>query len=206
MLDCTAGGGIVDLDRDRLTLIAHASEDRHFPIRELCCIQIVGDAVVGGVLRLEIHMKDLHRILGVAHFDILGNAIILLICFVVFLCHILAQLGNVAFGAQRGAVRQDQTDIPHHKVIVVLRIMHQHVGLIAGVDVNGRSLPLGKVSGVYIISVGFPFAVGAVVKNAQHIRADRRGVLEEGIRLAGFKDKLGLVFDGGSRSSGYLRW
>ena len=40
-----------------------------------------------------------------------------------------------------------------------------------------------------------------IVKNAQHIRADRRGVLEEGIRLAGFKDKLGLVFDGGSRGS-----
>ena len=177
--------------------------DRMGTIAQRRRIQQIALSVEGCFRYGKGHIQDLDLRRAIAHADLILCAIgtqCLRILRVPVVCCVFDRTDTVdpgiALRAQRRAVRQQQTDVLQDKVIVVLDVMFQSVGLVSGMEGDRDLFAVRiEVSGIDIVGIGRPGIVGSLVEDTERLITDRDRIFEEDIGLGSVKRDLCAVLD-----------
>ena len=100
----------------------------------------------------------------------------------------------IAGGIQGLAAGQHHTDVLNREVVVVLHVMFQHIGFVAGVELYRNRFGIGvKMAGVDLKNISPPGIISSLVEHADNVAADSGGILKERICLRGIEYKLGVA-------------
>ena len=91
---------------------------------------------------------------------------------------------SIRYRTQARAIRQDHADVLQDKVIVVLDVMLQRIGLVSGMESNRELTALRvEIACVDVIVIRDPAVICAFIEHADEVIADGHGVFEEDIGL-----------------------